>query len=655
MRKLSVVGLTLLAAFACALPGCTIEHKDSSETGGKVTGGSGGKTTGGSGGTGASTTGGASSGGAAAAGGTAAGGASVGGASATGGTTATGGAAAGSGGATATGGAVGSGGSGSLNLVTINHEGGTLTGGAVWAQGIHVLDRSLTVEGGVLEIPACSVIKLPAGAEIAVRNGGALKLIGREDCKITITSTKSGPARGAFNGLWFYDDSDSGKNELDWVVVEYGGGDANGNIWIADAASVSIKNTTVRESKSVGIKMEAGATLRSFTGNSLINNTLGPISLFPNDVGQLGTGTYQPNDVNAINVNGGTVSKDQTWGNLGVPYLIHDDVVVRADTGSAQLTLTAGSTLALDPTVNLVVRKSGGLAAVGTAAAPITFTSSKATPAPGDWGNIALYSDSADASNKFDHVVIAYGGNDKTYGSFWIENGASASIANSTLRDSASYGLFLQDGAEVRDFAGNTLINNALGSVALGANAVALLGTGTYAPNTIPGIIVSEGSTLSKSGTWKYLGVPYVLAEGLNVQGTSSSAAILTVEAGNTLRVAPQQGIVVRAYSGLTLAGTSAAHVSVTSTNANPSPGDWTSISVTNGSVSASNNFTYSDISFGGGDSFGQLWIDDDAEVTLDEVTFTDSESAACEVYLDNDSTSTLNIASGTSPKFCPH
>lgn len=59
---------------------------------------------------------------------------------------------------------------------------------------------------------------------------------------------------------------------------------------------------------------------------------------------------------------------------------------------------------------NGVWKPLGVLRAMGTAAAPIVFTSNEATPAAGDWATIAL--EELSPQTQLDHVVIAYAGAD---------------------------------------------------------------------------------------------------------------------------------------------------------------------------------------------------------------------------------------------------
>jgi len=639
MRRMALVNWSVLAFIAVVGMGCSDDDDGDVATGGTDAGGAAGETSTGDAG---SDTGGSAQGGGAGEESTASGGAATGGAGGAGGVGPEGGAGA------AGGPAAGAGGEGGAPGPTVViHEESVVTGGALWAAGTHVLQRSLTVEDGVLEIEACSVIQMPVDGGITVTEGGALRLIGTEDCPIVITSSQDEPARGDWGEIDFYASADGGNNRFDFVVVEYGGGQGYGTLWLDTGAELAMSNTVVRESADFGVEARDGVTLGDFADNTLTGNALGPIALHANDVGQLGAGTYDGNDVDAVHVVGGNVSTDQTWAALGVPYVIESPVGVSADVGSAHLTLAAGTTLKFEEDTGLVVGELGGLTAVGTASAPVTFTSAKATPAPGDWDEIDFYSGSNDGQNQLEHVVLEYGGG-AGYGLVWVESGASVAISTATLTESGSYGVYAEDGAELRAFAGNVITDNALTPVVLAAAQVPELGAGTYTPNGVEGIEVSNGSRVSADGVWKELGVPYLLTIGLDL-ATDVGSAIVTVEAGTTLLMGSDRYISVGTNGGLTLAGTADAHVTISSQKAAPAAGDWSEIDVYADANGPANVFTFTDIEYGGGADYGQIWLDDGAALRLDDVTFSHGADPSCDVY----QAGAASLTGNSTPNIC--
>ncbi len=611
-------------------------------SGGTASGGeSGGHSTGGdaSGGTASGGTAGGGESGGNSTGGNASGGTASGG-TASGGDT-SGGGYAGEAGFAGAAGTAGQGGIGGEPLAVVPYSGSLVSGGAVWDAAIYVLQNSLSVQEGVLEVEACSVIRLPHNGTITVSNGGALRFIGTADCPITVSSDESAPQQGDWGYIVLMADADDGNNRFDHVVVEYGGGLDYGAIVFDENVRLEMTNSVVRESADFGMELGDGARLPGFSNNTLTANALGPISLYANDVGQLGAGTYHGNGVDAVSIQGRTVATDQTWEALGVPYRISSTLAVAPTVGSAHLTLAPGVTVELGEGVRLRVEESGGLTAIGTEEEPITFTSTKDTPSPGDWEELVFLAGSNDADNHLEHVVVEYGGSDG-YGLIYIENGASVQITDSSLVHSAAHGLVAEEGATLRSFAGNTVVDNALTPLLLSADQGGQILSGTYTPNGIEGIELTQGGSdvLSRDATWRNHGVPYLLLQGLLLQTTSGSAH-LTVEAGATLQVGPNEVIWARANAGLTLAGTAEAHVTVTSSRAGPSPGDWGRIGIDGEANGSQNVFTFTDIMYGGFEDHGQVWLDVGARLELDDVTFSNGAASTCDVYLSNGATLT--------------
>jgi hypothetical protein len=313
----------------------------------------------------------------------------------------------------------------------ITHEAGVINGG-VWALGTHVLLGSVSIEGGVLTVAPCSVIKVAEDSSITVRNGGALKLLGTADCPITLTSSKDLPAPGDWRYIEFYDSAEDANNVFEHVVVEYGGGANYGAIWLDNDASIAVTNTSVKLSADYGIQLERGAHLRAFTGNTINANAKAPVALYADSVDDLGAGIYTPNTIEGIEVWDAVVSHDATWLALGVPYVAPNGFDVSTENGSAKLTLAAGVELRLGASAVVGVSTNGGLTLAGTTDAHVVVTSAKGTPSAGDWGQIEFYSDSNDAENVFSFADIMYGGGND-YGQVWLDEDASVALEDVTF------------------------------------------------------------------------------------------------------------------------------------------------------------------------------------------------------------------------------
>ncbi len=507
-------------------------------------------------------------------------------------------------------------------LEMVNQPGGTISEDTTWPAAIYLVEGSLTIRDGTLTVAPCSVIKMADSTRIDVNESGALNMIGTPEQPITVTSAKSIPQAGDWNRIEFAASSNNLGNVMNYVNIEYGGGSSYGSIYIDSDASLAMTDSAVRYSGDVGIDMDGDAHLRKFEGNVLSHNAKGPISLSVNSVDDLGLGNYSGNDVEGIILKGGTVDHDATWLNHNVPYVTTGPFYISSDSGSAHLTLEEGTTLKINEGSDFSVEENGGLTLAGTADNPVIVTSAKEIPAPGDWGQINIYSTSVDAYNIFTYAVIEYGG-DSSYGAIWLDSGASLAMSDSSVRYSNDVGIDMDGDAHLREFEGNVLTNNANGPVSLDANSVDDLGTGTYSGNDIEGIIV-RGGTVDHDATWLNHDAPYVTTGSFSIESSSGSAH-LTIEAGTTLKINEGSDFSVSENGGLTLNGTEDAQVTITCAKPVCSAGDWGQINIYGGSIDAYNVFTYTHIEYGGDSSYGQLWLGSGAGVTLDNTIFSNS------------------------------
>ncbi len=515
-----------------------------------------------------------------------------------------------------------------LEDLTVFEHTGTI-GTETWVEAVHVVDITVWVEG-VLTVEPCATVLLKADASIDVIDGGALQALGEPDRPVTFTAFDEPGTRGAWENIEFQDPAEAGANVIRHAVIEYGGDGNFGAVRVESGVALSMTDTTVRESGDVGVSVADGGELVAFEGNTLIDNATGPIELPHDQAGQLGGGTYAPNDVEGIQLTSTEVNTDQTWLAHDAPYVSDNGFTIVDYDGSALLTLEAGAVLKLGDGAGVRVDRNGGLALAGTAKAPVTVTSALSTPQRGDWANIEVRVDSVSEHNDFDFAVIEYGGS-SLFGCVEVWFDASVAISDSTLRQCDDVGLQADTGAELRDFVDNTLTDNTDGALQVGANEIDQLGYGTYGPNDTDGVVVFL-DYLDHDATWLDLDVPFVADNGFDLEGDAGATAVLTLEAGSTILLGDNGSIVVRDDAGLTLAGTESEPVTISSMYDPPAAGDWFHIELRSDSLAGSNVFSYTDFSYGGGSNFGQLSLSYDAEVTLESVTFSDS-GEGCDIY----------------------
>ena len=196
------------------------------------------------------------------------------------------------------------------------------------------------------------------------------------------------------------------------------------------------------------------------------------------------------------------------WSLAQSPYEVTNDVTVES---GATLTIEPGVAVYFDPATNLIVG-SGALRALGTAGAPIMFTSVKelnaASPAPGDWGALRFLPGTIAATTIVEHAQIRYG------------NGISIQSASPTLNYLA-----------ISDNAGPAI------SMDLQSSPV---GVGLQATrNTINGIVIPAGD-IQSSVAWGLKGIPYVVSQGIVSVGQRPSISNVTpneIEQGTTVDV----------------------------------------------------------------------------------------------------------------------
>lgn len=128
---------------------------------------------------------------------------------------------------------------------------------------------------------------------------------------------------------------------------------------------------------------------------------------------------------------------------------------------SAQLTIDRGVRLETRAGTRITVRDNGTVVAVGTADEPILIDGMKWRR--GYWRGFQFLGGST--GNTFSHVDIANGGREEEESAnFYVRDGATLSVTSSVVRDSDTWGIFLEPQAQ---FLGsdNTYRNNTLGDV----------------------------------------------------------------------------------------------------------------------------------------------------------------------------------------------
>ncbi|HOW50486.1 MAG TPA: hypothetical protein PLV42_00420 [bacterium] len=507
---------------------------------------------------------------------------------------------------------------------TVEHDGEELTAAAAWT-GSHLIKGTLYVKAA-LTLDECTKVIMEENAKIVIQDGGSMVVSGTADHIVTFASAKAAPAAGDWAGIEIYETASSG-NSFQYTAFSHGGGDDYGVIWVAGEASVAIDNCLFTDIQKYGIMFENGAEIESFTGNQFAGVDAYPIWVGANAVAKLSP--IVTNDVtDRVLIRAEDVVDAGTWKNLSIGYEV-DYLYI-----NQPITLEAGTAFYLNQNSHFTLRDGGSLIAVGTELAPIVFTSAKAAPGAGDWKGILIY-ETASNDSAFENVMFQYGGGDD-YGVIWVDGGASVSIDNCKFHEIQSYGITFENGAEIGSFTGNEFTVVDTYPVWIGANSVPALDP-IVTDGLSDALVKVRAEDIDDTGTWQNLSIGYDI-DYLYVHKP------ITIAAGTTLYLHDNSHITIRDGGALALAGTETDHVTITSYKDVPSAGDWKTILLYSTGSNAANIFTYADIKYGGGDDYGQLWVEDGASVVLDHVVFSNGQT--CDVTNDNGGATITETAS---------
>jgi hypothetical protein len=304
----------------------------------------------------------------------------------------------------------------------------------------------------------------------------------------------------------------------------------------------------------------------------------------------------------------GYVDTGEVWSPSGNPHIVDADVAFR---NGARLTIEPGCIVKFDNfALYIGTQGDAGLTAVGTASAPILFTSNQASPAPGDWTGILFGADVL-TGTRLNYCTIEYAG----FHAFECAaitmggGGKVDEISNCTIRNGGMYGIFCREYAGFGAFSNNAVTANQGYPLRVDAGLAELLDDGnTLTGNDSAGVELY--GRLRTTTTWPDLGVPYVIKD-VSV-GDSTNNPVLTIQPGTEIRLKDigvlRVGKVGANLPARIVADGSAGRITFTSAAPTPVPGGFYGINVY-GNLIGESEFKSCDFSYGGQDGAGMLFV----------------------------------------------
>lgn len=423
------------------------------------------------------------------------------------------------------------------------------------------VNADLTVKPGVR-------ILIETDHSLTVNAEGALIAKGKADSLIVFTADDTD---NGWKGLIFF--SPNVLNELDYVEVSYGGSSDIGSglpqagIGVENGDKIKITNSVISDSKGYGMYVENGGIIEAFANNTFRNNADNPLALPVNQTGKLDdASTFSDgNGDNSIEIFGSTIDADdvQTFPAIadGTPYYVTGDLFV-----SSGVEVLAGTMFEFDPGVKVDVRDEGYLTAIGTETDSIIFT---ARNTENGWEGIVFFT--PDVRNELTYTRVSYGGS-AGFGSgvlaanVGVENLDKVTITNSVISDSkGAYGLYVENGGILEEFANNSFRNNAGTAMAIPANEAGKLdAASTFSGNGDNSVEIFQSTlAMNETQTWPAFadGTPYYITG--NVLITTGCV----IEAGALLEFKDNTKLDIRNDGFLTAEGTEEDRITFTARN----------------------------------------------------------------------------------------
>ena len=198
------------------------------------------------------------------------------------------------------------------------------------------------------------------------------------------------------------------------------------------------------------------------------------------------------------------ITRNTTWTAKGSPYILDTDVAVDA---GVTLTIEPGVTVEFHDPSSLVFFINGTIKSIGTAAKPITFTSTQGAAGHGAPGQYEGVNVQAGTNSRFSHTNFRYGGRGTggfyAYGVLAVDNrGTRVSIDHSVFEHNEYSGLQIGDGV-VRVTSSKFEHNgNGISQLVTQSPGQLILSDSTVSHNARDGLFFNVGLNLRTPGSY---------------------------------------------------------------------------------------------------------------------------------------------------------
>jgi hypothetical protein len=324
------------------------------------------------------------------------------------------------------------------------------------------------------------------------------------------------------------------------------------------------------------------------------------------------------------------ITASATW-TSDKTYIISGDLEI---VNNSVLTIQPGTVIKFNANASLSIGYSNNatLIANGTAASPITFTSSAVAPAAGAWEGLFFYGNTLN-NTSLAYCNIQYAGSSSIYGAINI-SGCDLAINNCNISNSGSYGIktsYSNNKGGFVSFANNTINTTANFGIVINGQKLSTIGTGNTFTNII-GILVEGDFRSTTAQTWRNLSVPYIINGEVDIDGS------LTIEAGTTFKFGANGWLAIGYYASTTFVAdgvSSATPITFTSSATSPTAGAWKCIAFYE-LAQTNSKMNYCIIDYAGSSStYGALDMNSTSSITFTNNIIRNSGSYGINLYWD--------------------